>query len=153
MAPSAAQQLRGFIAKFAPEHQRLIRGVHAALQARMPAATQLVYDNYNFFVIAFSPTERPADIVLSIAAAANGVSLYFVRGATLSDPQRLLHGAGKQMRFLRVESIDVLDRPAVRKLLAATVTAAGVPFPKRGRGPLVIRSVSAKQRPRRPVAR
>jgi len=112
-----------------------------------------VYDNYNFFVIGYSPTERPSDAVVSIAAGANGVGLCFTRGARLPDPQKVLVGSGKQTRFIRLPTAAVLDRPEVEALLAAAVADAKTPFPSRGRVRLVIRSVSAKQRPRRPSPR
>ena len=98
--------LRSFIQKFEPKHQKVIRAARKALRARFPTANELVYDNYNFFVIGYSPTERPSDSVISIAAAANGVGLCFIRGATLSDPAKILHGSGKQTRFLRLPSAD-----------------------------------------------
>src|SRR5436190_16905404 len=91
----AEQQLRGFIAKFEPKHQRLIRSVRRVLRHRFPTAHELVYDNYNFFVIGYCSTERPSDCVFSIAAAANGVGLCFMHGARLSDPKKILVGAGK----------------------------------------------------------
>jgi len=116
---SAAEQLKSFIAKFEPRHQKLIRAVRKALRARFPTANELVYDNYNFFVIGFSPTERPSDSILSIAAAANGVGLCFLQGAVLPDPDRLLQGSGKQTRFLRLESAATLSRPGVVRLLEA----------------------------------
>jgi hypothetical protein len=150
MTPEA--RLRGFIARFAPAHQRIIRAVRKALRARFPTAIELVYDNYNFLVIGYSPTERPSDTVVSIAAAANGVGVCFIRGKGLPDPERLLQGAGNQTRFLRVPEAAVLSRPAVKALLAAATVKSKAPFPRTGRGALVIRSVSAKQRPRRKEA-
>jgi hypothetical protein len=81
-APAA--QLKGFIAKVDRQNQLLIRAVRRSLRRRLPTATELVYDNYNFFVIGYSPTERPSDAVLS-AAGANGVGLCFIRGARLRD--------------------------------------------------------------------
>ena len=54
-----------------------------ALRKRFPSANEIVYDNYNFFVIGYSPTERPSDTIVSLAAAANGVGLSFYRGATV----------------------------------------------------------------------
>jgi hypothetical protein len=71
---------------------------------RFPTANELVWDNYNFFVIGYSPTERPADSIVSIAARANGIGLCFIHGAALPDPKKLLLGSGKQTRFIRVES-------------------------------------------------
>lgn len=76
---TAEGQLRAFIGKFSPDDQRRIRAVRAAMRRRLPTANELVWDNYNFFVIGYSPTERPSDSVLSIAARANGIGL---RGRT-----------------------------------------------------------------------
>ena len=150
---SAAEQLKSFIAKFEPRHQKLIRAVRKALRARFPTAHELVYDNYNFFVIGFSPTERPSDSILSIAAAANGVGLCFLQGAVLPDPDRLLQGSGKQTRFLRLESAATLSRPGVLRLLEAATAQARPPFAKAGKSRLIIRAISAKQRPRRRSAK
>jgi len=143
------RQLRDFIAKFSPAHQRLIRAVRAALRRRFPAAHELVYDNYNFFVIGYGPTLRPSDCILSMTAAANGVGLCFFHGVKLPDPHKLLLGSGKQTRFLRLESADVLKRAEVEALIAAAAEHAKVRMPAKGRGALIIRSVSKKQRPRR----
>ena len=146
----AEAQLRGFVAKFDQPHQVLIRAVRRALRRRFPTAHELVYDNYNFFVIGYSPTERPSDSIVSVAAGANGVGLCFIRGARLRDPKKVLLGSGNQTRFIRLPSVAVLNRPEVVALLAAAVVQSRTPFKTgAGRPELVIRSVSAKQRPRR----
>jgi hypothetical protein len=146
--PTPEAQVKSFIAKFDPDNQSLIRAVRRALRKRLPTATELVYDNYNFFVIGYSPTARPSDAVFSIAAAANGVGLCFLQGARLRDPAKVLHGSGNQTRFLRLESTAVLERPEVKALMAAALSNAK-PMPVSGHGQLVIRSISARQRPRR----
>ena len=145
----AEQRLQSFIAKFEPRQQRLIRAVRGILRRRFPTAHELVYDNYNFFVIGYCSTERPSDCVFSIAAAANGVGLCLTHGASLPDPKKVLVGAGRQTRFLRLASTSVLARPEVKTLLTQAVARAKAPLPATGRGRLIIRSVSAKQRPRR----
>ncbi len=119
------KQLRGFIEKFEPKHQKLIRDVRKALRKRLPTAHELAYDNYNFFVIGYSPTERPSDAILSMAAGANGIGLCFIRGASLPDPKKVLLGS------------------------AAAIAQSKAPLRASGRGTLIIRSVSARQRPRR----
>src|ERR1700674_3959017 len=149
----AEKRLKQFVDKFEPKHRTLIRAVRKALRARFPTAYELVYDNYNFFVIGYSPTERPSDAIISMAAGASGIGLCFIRGASLSDPKKILLGSGNQTRFLRLESADVLARPEVEALIAAAVAQAKSPLPATGRGKLIIRSVSAKQRPRRRPAR
>ena len=123
--------------------------MRSVLRKRLPTANELVYDNYNFFVIGYCSTERPSDCILSIAAGANGVGLSFYYGATLADPHRLLLGSGSQNRFLRIESAQTLLRPEVEDLIAAAIKQAQRPLPEKGRGRLIIRSISKKQRPRR----
>ena len=149
----AERQLRGFIAKFDPKHQTLIRAVRKALRKRFPTADELVYDNYNFFVIGYSATDRASDSIVSMAAGANGVGFCFIYGAKLPDPKKILLGSGSQTRFIRLESAKVLARPEVEALLAAAIKRAKTPLPETGRGKLIIKSVSAKQRPRRRLAR
>ena len=148
----AEKQLQSFINKFEPSHQRVIRSARDALRKQFPTATELAYDNYNFFVIGFGPTERPSDCIVSIAAAANGVGLCFIRGASLPDPAKILLGSGKQTRFIRLPSAKVLAQPEVQKLLALAAERAKTPLPTSGGGKLIIRSVSPKQRPRRKKA-
>jgi len=143
------QQLAGFIKKFDSKNAALIRSVRKVLRERLPTANELVYDNYNFFVIGYCSTERPSDCVLSIAAGANGVGLSFYYGATLPDPHKLLLGSGSQNRFIRIESTATLARPEVEELIAAAIAQAERPLPGSGRGKLVIRSISKKQKPRR----
>jgi hypothetical protein len=149
----AERQVRSFVAKFEPKHKALIRAVRKALHARLPTAYEFAYDNYNFFVLGYGPTERPSDCVVSMAAGANGVGLCFIQGASLPDPNGLLLGSGHQTRFIRIGSADVLARPEVEALLAAAIARARTPFPRSGRSKLVVRSVSAKQRPRRKSAK
>src|SRR3954454_15913171 len=105
---SAEEQLRRFIEKFEPKHRATIRAVRKALRKRFPTANELAYDNYNFFVIGYGPTERPSDCIVSIAAAASGVGLCFNHGASLPDPNRTLLGEGNQTRFIRLESASRL---------------------------------------------
>jgi hypothetical protein len=146
---SPEQQLRAFVAKFEPAHQRLIRAARSLMRERFPTATELVYDNYNFFVIGYSSTGRPSDAVLSIAAAANGVMLCFLFGAKLADPHRLLSGSGRQTRFLKLANGSELADPRVLDLISVANQQAKVPMQPDAKAKLVIRSISAKQRPRR----
>jgi len=147
---SAAEALlKGFIGKFDAKNAALIRALRKALRKRLPTAHELVYDNYNFFVIGYCSTEKPSDCILSIAAAANGVGLSFYYGATLPDPHKLLQGSGTQNRFLRMASAAELERPEVEALIAAAVAQGENALPASARGKLIIRSISAKQKPRK----
>jgi hypothetical protein len=148
VSADAEEQLKSFIDKFAPHNQALIRAVRKVLGKRLPTANELVYDNYNFFVIGYCSSERPSDCIVSIAAGANGVGLSFYRGASLPDPHQILLGSGNQNRFIRIESAKTLARPEVETLIAAAILQGKTPLPTSGKGKLIIRGISAKQRPR-----
>jgi len=145
---TAEQQLKGFVAKFAPANQRLIRALRKTLRARLPAANELVYDNYNFLVIAYCPTEKPRESFFSIGVDKNGANLFFgYTGTKIADPQKMLEGTGALNRFLRLDAPKTLDRPEVKALIASAI-ATSRPMGE-DRGKLIIRSVSPRQRPRR----
>jgi hypothetical protein len=151
--PSPAKLLAGFIAKFDPVVAALIRRTRAAVRRRLPTAHELVYDNYNFFVIGFSSTLRPSDCIVSVVASAKGVALAFYYGADLPDPDGILLGDGTQNRFVRMDGGVSPGAPAVARLIRAATAQGKTPLPRKGPGELVIRSISAKQRPRRTVRR
>jgi hypothetical protein len=142
------KQLREFIAKFTPEMGKMIRAARAKMRAFMPRAAELVYDNYNFFVIGYGPTERAGEAIFSLAAQAKGLNLCFLQGAKLPDPHKLLRGSGNVVRNIRLESADTLDDPNVRRLMAIALIRAKAPILVDASHRLIIKSVSAKQRPR-----
>ena len=145
-------QLRSLVAKFDPKDQKLIRSVRSAVRRRLPTANELVYDYNTFFVIGYSPTDRPTEGIVSIAARADGVRLYLMQGPQLPDPKKLLMGSGKQTRFIRVEAAKQLAHPDVEALIAAAIDQAVAPLPSKGRGGLVIRTFAGKRRPRQRLA-
>jgi hypothetical protein len=147
--PSA--QLQELMAKYTPEVRAVAKAALARLRKRMPGAIELVYDNYNALAIGFSPTERASAVVVSIALYPRWVNLFFLHGAKLPDPQKLLRGSGVRVRSIVLTEAALLDTPAVRALITHALAAAPVAMPDHGRRRLLIRAVSAKQRPRRPV--
>jgi hypothetical protein len=141
-------RLRQFIADFDPAVQRRIRAIRTALRKRFPAANELAYDYRTFFVIAYAATENAVDAVVAFAARPDGLRLYLMNGPKLPDPKKRLKGAGKQTRYVEVESAGSLAHPEVKALIAAAVRAAKVPLPPTKRGRLVIKTVSPKRRAR-----
>jgi hypothetical protein len=148
---SPAAQLASFVAKYDPGVARLVRATRAAMRKRLPTALELVYDNYQFLAIGYSATDRASDSIVSLVVSPKGVALCFIYGATLPDPQGVLQGSGNQTRFVRLDGAATLAKPAVAALLGAAIAKARTPLPATGRGWTIIKSVSAKQRPRRPV--
>ncbi len=150
MAGSPERQVAGFIAKYSPRVARVARQARGKIRKLLPGAVELVYDNYNAVALAFGPTERSSELILSIALYPRWVSLFFTRGAELDDPRGLLRGSGNRMRHIVLESAATLDRAPVRALVREAVATHPKPL-ARGRGRTIIRSVSVRQRPRRPA--
>jgi hypothetical protein len=144
-----AQQLNAFLKKYSPAIAAQARACLTKMRKLTPGAIEMVYDNYNWLVIGFSPTERPSDAVFSIVLPPNHVTLCFLQGAEVPDPHKLLSGSGRVVRHLRLESPKTLDQPAVRELISAAHAFAKVPFDPNQKRRLIIRSVAKIQRPRR----
>ena len=142
---TAEAELRGLVAKFAPEHERLVASVRRWLRKRLPTAHEVVYEYRDFFVISYSPNERGYEGVLAIRASTDGVRLYFNRGKGLPDPEKVLRGSANA-RWILLEGASTIARPAVARLIDEAMARNRVPFARTGRGPVVIRSTSAKQR-------
>ena len=148
---SAEAQLLTLIAKFAPAHLRLIGAMRRWLRKRLPTAHEVVYEYRDWFVISYSPNEHGYEGVLAIRASADGVKLYFNQGKELPDPEKLLQGSGNQTRSMDLEGASTVARPEVARLIDEALARNRVPFARTGRGSVVIRSTSAKQRRRRPA--
>jgi hypothetical protein len=148
---SPVKQLDRFIDRYTPEIAAEARAVLDKMRERLPGAVELVYDNYNALVIGFGPTERPSEAFFSVVVFPRWVTLCFLQGAKVPDPQKRLCGNGKQVRHIRLAKADDLDTPAVRDLVTRALKCARKPFDGTGDGRLIIRSISAKQRPRRPA--
>jgi hypothetical protein len=145
----AEAQLRTLIDRFAPAHLRLIVAMRRWLRKRLPTAIEVVYEYRSWFVISYSPNEHGYEGVLGIRADADGVKLFLNRCKELPDPAKLLQGSGSQVRSIDVEGASTLARPEVARLIDEAIARNPVPFAGAGRGSVVIRSTSAKQRRRR----
>lgn len=143
-------QLAGCIAKYTPETGDLTEAALGKRQTRLPGAVIAVYDNYNALTIGFGPTERVSHVIFSLAIYPRWVNLSCIGGAALPDPENLLHGVGKTVRNVTLQSADDSDKLAVQTLIAHAVESAAKPIDPTLPGRLVVKSISAKQRPRRP---
>jgi hypothetical protein len=143
-------QLDGFIDKFTPEVAALTRALIVKMKARVPGATIMVYDNYNALAIGFGPNEKAGRAVMSLAVMPRWVTLCFLFGVGLPDPQRLLQGSGSRVRHIRLHTAEAFDDPHVQDLVAAALERSEPPIDAAAEQRLIIKSISAKQRPRRP---
>jgi hypothetical protein len=150
-AGSPQSQLNHFLAKYTPAMVKESKASLVRMRRQVPGAVELVYDNYNALVIGFGPSERASEAVLSLALMPRWVTLCFLQGGPkLPDPNGLLRGSGTTVRNVRLASSADLDTPAVRTLIRTALERAKVPIDATARRRMVIKSISAKQRPRRP---
>ncbi len=144
------QQLEKFLAKYEPAIVAQATKALAKMRKLAPGAVEMVYDNYNSLVIGFAPGERPSEALFSIVLYPRYIGLCFIWGKGLPDPAKRLQGKGNQVRWIRLESPATLDEREVRELIRQALQQAKVPINPKQKRRLVIKSISKKQRPRRP---
>ena len=149
---SPQKQLDSFIARYDAAIAKHARAVLAKLRKFLPPSIEMVYDNYNALVVGFGPTQRPSEAVFSVVIYPRYVSLCFLQGARLPDPKKRLQGEGNLVRHIRLNAVADLDHPDLQELMTRAMATAKVPLRAGGRRQLIIKSISPKQRPRRPSA-
>jgi hypothetical protein len=148
---AAEKQLDEFLARFTPDVAATARQTLKKMRARLTGAIELVYDNYNALAIGFASTERASDAIFSIALYPRWVSLFFLQNGTkLRDPECLLKGGGNKARHIVLENVAILDDPAVIDLMGQEQELASEQIDPSQPRRMIIKSVAAKQRPRRP---
>ncbi len=139
-----------FIARYTPEMAAAIAACRKRMQALFPRGFELIYDNYNALVFGYSPTQRTPDAFMSLAAYPRWVTLFVLQGVDLADPESLLQGVGVQVRGIPLESPAQIDSPPVRALIAQAMAPVAAALAAAPELCPVVKSVSAKQRSRRP---
>jgi hypothetical protein len=148
---SAELQLAEFLAKFTPEIAARAEEILIRLRCQFPNALELVYDNYNALAIGFGPTERSSDAIVSIAVFPRWVSLFFLQAKGLPDPTGILKGQGKVAKHIVLPNASTLDEPVIQELIEEALRRAKVSLNSTTAHRIIIKSISAKQRPRRPT--
>ena len=77
----AKRRLDSFLAKYSPEIEAFARRALAKMRKLVPGAIEMVYDNFNWLVIGFGPSERPLDAIFSLVLPPSAVTLCFLQGA------------------------------------------------------------------------
>ena len=147
------RRIESFIAKFTPAIAAQLRDARQRLRARFPRGVEMVFDNYNALVFGIGPSERTRESFISIAGYPKWVTLFFLHGADLPDPEGLLEGDGKQVRGIRLKTPADMDTPAVAALIAQAVARHRDALAAAPALATVIKMEVDKQRPRRPAAK
>jgi Domain of unknown function (DU1801) len=147
-----ALQLVKLVASYAPEIARAFTVARRKMRSFVPRGYELVFENYNALGVGYGPGQKAPDVILSIVAYPRWITLFFLHGAHLKDPNSLLSGKGSRVRSIRLESPNDLDRPDIQQLISQVLHPHAEALARCPRLTLVIRSIASKRRPRRPGA-
>ena len=141
------------IAKYESEVAARLRGARRKLRALFPRGYEQVYDNYTALGFGIGATDRSPSVVVSVVGYPRWVTLFFLHGAKLKDPDKLLQGAGSRVRSIRLTHENDMDEPEVLALIGQAANARAADFAAAPKLSTIIKSVSAKQRARRPQSK
>ncbi len=98
----------------APDHElrRVTRPWFERLRTQGPDVRELLHDGHPTACV-----EDAAFAYVDTFSAHANVGFFF--GAMLEDPARLLQGAGKRMRHVKLRWGEAIDEPALNDLIAA----------------------------------
>ena len=145
------RRIEAFVARYTPAIAAQLRDARQRLRAHFPRGVEMVFDNYNALVFGIGPTDQSRESFISIAGYPKWVTLFFLEGAGLDDPQGLLEGDGKQVRGIRLKTPADIDSPAVAALIAQAAASRAQALASAPPLSTVIKAEVQKQRPRRPA--
>ena len=148
-----ASRLAELIGKYSPEIAAAFASARRKMRALVPRGYELVYENYNALGIGYGPGEKGSDAIVSIVAYPRWITLFFLYGANLKDPNSLLQGNGSRVRSIRLESPNDIDRADINQLIARAFAPHVARFKECPRLQLVMKSTASKRRSRGPVQR
>jgi hypothetical protein len=79
------------------------------------------------------------------------VTLFFLKGAKLSDPKRLLRGSGTKVRHIVLDDPEVLDQPSIKALMAEALKGTHSSLVLHQPRHIVVKGRAPKRRARRPA--
>lgn len=110
------------LSKYSPSVRALARKARATVLEVLPGANEKTY--FGWSNTWYGATGKTSDAVFSVSPQKAYISLFFIRGAELADPDALLEGTGKKLRHVNIRQPADLDRPALRRLMRRAVAHA-----------------------------
>ncbi len=131
-------QLLGFLEAYDRHIGDVALALREIILEEAPDASESIYQVYTV-AIWFGFSGKMKDMFCYITTNAGHVNLGFPRGASLSDPNRVLEGDGKAMRHIKFRSLRDVERAFVRRYIQAAMEQAA-PVGAHGTGKSVVRS-------------
>jgi hypothetical protein len=114
MTMKAHASFDAYLAAQTAANQALIRRLRALVKRAAPALVESVKWGNGCWVKGPKP-------VAFVYAAPDHVQFGFFAGSALKDPKKLLQGAGRYVRHVKVRATSALDAQALRALLQQAV--------------------------------
>lgn len=137
-------ELLEFLHRYPAAVQSLTLATRKLIHEELAPCHEHIFSMPRTVVLAYGATSKViSDGICVVSAWRQHVTLGFSRGIDLADPAGILHGAGKAMRHVRLQSIEDVGRPEIRALLRQARKNAGITR-KRGATPEVVTTVKKK---------
>jgi hypothetical protein len=131
--------------RFDPDVQDLAAAARAIVLDIIGPCFELIFPIQRLVSMMYSTTEKQMkDNICLLVVYRGHVNLMFPRGVDLKDPRQLLEGSGKAMRHVKMRTLEDLERPGVRQLIAQAKKRQGLGTPAE---PLRKTVTSLKRRP------
>ncbi|HVS95752.1 MAG TPA: hypothetical protein VHE54_04670 [Puia sp.] len=152
MSKEQTKDVLKFLKPFGDEISELVMWLRDFAWDLCPEANELIYDNYNAVAFGWSPTDKVGHTICSIAVGRSSGNIHFgfYWGSELSDPDKLLLGAGNQYRYILVTDKNKFPKAYIKRLVgeAYANSLSKVKDKKQlKQGLTIVKSVSAKKRP------
>jgi hypothetical protein len=131
-------QLLGFLEAYDRHISDLALALREIVLEEAPDASESIYQVYTV-AIWFGFSGKMKDMFCYISTSAGHVNLGFPRGASLTDPNRVLEGEGKAMRHIKFRRHSDVERPFVPRYIQAAMEQVA-PAGARGTGKSVVKS-------------
>ena len=126
MHPEPPESLE-FLQPYPPNTVKLARGLRQAILDILPPCVEIIWDATNTVGPSYGFTDKNRDHFIHLPTYTNYVNIGFTKGTSLNDPEGRLVGAGAKIRHIKLNQIDDLNDPYVRKLIDQALMTADRP--------------------------
>ena len=141
------KELLDLLKPYEPGIQELTIALRQLVLQELAPCCEYIVEVYIVSIL-YGPTHRMKDGICYIGVIKDHLNLGFIRGSSLTDPQRILEGTGKQMRHIKIRNLEDLERPAIRAYLQEACERAGYEVPS-GKEKIVTIAVKRKSSTKR----
>jgi hypothetical protein len=98
----------------------LARDLHETVLSQHAQAVVVAYPGYDAVSYGFG-VKKNSEAYLYLMPQKDRCNLRFYRGSLLADPARLLEGSGKDLRHVKVKSVEQAKHPTIAEMIAASI--------------------------------